>query len=227
MSPSYPLAGLYVITDARLQAAEKLSASVELALQGGAKLVQYRDKSSDRQLQLSQGKQLVALCHHYNVPLIVNDDPALAQQIKAAGVHLGRGDSRLQAAREQLGDHAIIGISCYNEWERAVAAATGGADYIAFGSFFASPTKPDAVSAPLALLERARQNLPVPVAAIGGITPDKATSLVTAGAQMLAVVHGVFAQQDIKSAAQHYAAVFKTDNQSNHPANSGYNRPFS
>lgn len=209
MSPAYPLAGLYVITDSHLQAAEALSAAVELALQGGAKLVQYRDKSSDRELQLTQGKQLVSLCHRYNVPLIVNDDPALAKQIQAAGVHLGRGDSRLQAARELLGDQAIIGISCYNEWDRAVTAASGGADYIAFGSFFASHTKPDAVSAPLALLERARQELPVPVAAIGGITPERATGLVAAGAQILAVVHGVFAQQDIKSAAQYYAEVFR------------------
>lgn len=217
MNQGYPLSGLYVITDASLLQPENLSAAVEQALQGGAKLVQYRDKSGNRQQQLAQSKQLVALCQHYNVPLIINDDVDLAVAAGAAGVHLGRDDTCLQDARAVLGAQAIIGISCYNDWLRAETAAEGGADYIAFGSFYPSATKPDAVAAPLRLLERARQDLPVPVAAIGGISADNASTLIAAGAAMLAVISGVFARQDIKRAAQHYAELFhKRDAPKNH-----------
>ncbi len=209
MAHPYTLAGLYVITDTHLQAPEKLTAAVELAIQGGAKLVQYRDKSSDRHTQLLQGKQLVALCNQYRVPLIVNDDVALAKEIGAAGVHLGRDDTNLKDARAQLGKQAIIGISCYNQGSLALAAANAGADYIAFGRFFASHTKPDAVTAPTSLLKQARQDLNVPVTAIGGITPGNAPRLIEAGATMLAVVRGVFAQKDIKRAAQKYVELFR------------------
>ena len=209
MTHPYSLSGLYVITDASLQSPEKLSAHVEQALQGGARLVQYRDKSGNRPLQLKQSKQLVQLCNQYNVPLIVNDNIELAKEIGAVGVHLGRDDCSLLDARQQLGEQAIIGVSCYNEWQRALSAIENGADYIAFGSFFASETKPEATTASIKLLQRAKQELQIPVVAIGGITPDNALSLINAGASMLAVIRGVFTVPDIKNVAQQYAALFR------------------
>jgi thiamine-phosphate pyrophosphorylase len=209
MSHPYSLSGLYVITDTSLQAPKKLGSHVEQALQGGAKLVQYRDKSGDRTLQLKQSKQLAQLCKQYNVPLIINDNIDLAVEVGAAGVHLGRDDCNLSDARKQLGKQAIIGVSCYNEWQRALTAIENGADYIAFGRFFESKTKPDATPASKKLLQRAKLELQIPVVAIGGITPDNAASLINAGANMLAVIRGVFTEPDIKTVAQQYAALFQ------------------
>ncbi|MEE9422343.1 MAG: thiamine phosphate synthase [Gammaproteobacteria bacterium] len=209
MTHPYSLSGLYIITDASLQSPEKLSAHVEQALKGGARLVQYRDKSGNRPLQLKQSKQLAQLCNQHNVPLIINDNIELAMEIGAAGVHLGRDDCSLTDARQQLGEQAIIGVSCYNEWQRALTAIENGADYIAFGSFFASKTKPDATPASIKLLQRAKQELQIPVVAIGGITPGNASNLINAGASMVAVVRGVFGEPDIYNAAQLYAELFR------------------
>ncbi len=202
------LRGLYVITDAGLQAPEQLLPRVQQAIDGGAVLVQYRDKSNDTVLRQQQAQALVELCNTRGVALIINDDVALAAAVGAHGVHLGRDDSRLATARKQLGEAAIIGVSCYNRWSLAEQAVKAGADYIAFGRFFASRTKPDAVEADLALLERAQREFDVPVAAIGGINAGNAGTLIDAGADLLAVVHDVFGADDVYAAAQAYRTLF-------------------
>lgn len=202
------LTGLYAITDAALLPGARLLTGAAAAIAGGARLIQYRDKGADRGRRLNEAKALLRLCRQNNVALIINDDVALAAETGADGVHLGRNDSNAKLARQTLGQAAIIGVSCYNEWPRAVAARRGGADYVAFGAFFTSTTKPDAVAADKTLLQRAKQELGLPVAAIGGITPANGAELLAAGADMLAVIQGVFGRPDIRQAAGEYARLF-------------------
>jgi len=204
-----PLRGLYVLTDTALTPGDRLLAAVAAAIDGGAALVQYRDKSDDDARRESEARALLALCRKRGVPLIINDDVALAARIGADGVHVGREDPDLHQARTALGPDALIGVSCYDALERARQAQADGADYVAFGSFFASPTKPAAVPASLDLLRKARSQLNVPIAAIGGIAPDNGAQLVAAGADLLAVITGVFAQPDIRTAARRYADLFE------------------
>jgi len=205
------LRGLYAITDATLQEPEQLPERVAQAIEGGATLVQYRDKSGDRAARLAQARVLAELCRAHGVLLIINDDTRLAADSGADGVHLGRDDDDPAAARRRLGAQAIIGVSCYDQWPRALQAVEQGVDYIAFGRFFPSRTKPLAVQASLDLIRRAKQQLAVPVAAIGGVTAQNGAQLVAAGADMLAVVQGVFAAPDIRQAARAYAALFDRD----------------
>jgi thiamine-phosphate pyrophosphorylase len=201
--------GLYAIADTAILAPAALQAAVAAAIDGGARLIQYRDKGGDAAARRVQAEALGRLCSDRRVPLVVNDDVALARGIGAAGVHLGRGDSGLTAARQVLGPKALIGVSCYNELDRAVRAQNQGADYVAFGSFFSSPTKPNAVRADLALLRTARRTLRVPIVAIGGITPANVPALIEAGADAVAVISGVFAQPDIEAAARRYVELFE------------------
>lgn len=203
------LRGLYAITDSALIESGQLVQCVEQALRGRATLIQYRDKDTDIVRREQEARALLKLCRAYQVPLIVNDDIRLAKIIGADGVHLGRDDVTPAEAREILGAEAIIGVSCYNSLELAFEAAATGADYVAFGSFFSSHTKPEAVKADLALLRQARAQLSVPIAAIGGITIGQGAGLIEAGADLLAVVHGLFAEADIFTAAQQYARLFK------------------
>lgn len=207
--PQPCLYGLYAITANGLIDSIQLMERVGLAIQGGARLIQYRDKSQDRQRREQQARALVALCHAQQVPLIVNDDVALAEVCGADGVHLGQDDATLAEARRRLGAKAIIGVSCYNSFERAEQAVAGDADYIAFGRFFASHTKPGAVSADLDLLRETKARLNIPLAAIGGITPVNGDMLIEAGADMLAVVQGVFGAPDPRAAARSYSRLFK------------------
>jgi thiamine-phosphate pyrophosphorylase len=206
---THTLSGLYAITDARLQRPDQLTERVRQAIDGGARLVQYRDKSADTAFRLAQANALADLCRKRGVALIINDDVELAAECGARGVHLGQYDADPQTARRLLGDSAIIGVSCYKHLPLALQAANQGADYIAFGRFFASRTKPKAVQASLNLIRVARQQLALPVAAIGGITPHNAAPLLDAGAAMLAVVHGVFGAADVRQAAAAYAALFQ------------------
>ncbi|HHH44672.1 MAG TPA: thiamine phosphate synthase [Gammaproteobacteria bacterium] len=202
------LRGLYALTDAALQAPEQLAERVSLAIDGGATLIQYRDKSGHARVRLQQARTLADLCRARGVLFIVNDDAALAAACDAHGVHLGRTDMDLRAARRLLGNEALIGVSCYNDLSLARAGAAGGADYLAFGRFFPSRTKPAAVQADPALLRQAKRELSLPIAAIGGITPDNAGELLAAGADMLAVVHSVFAATDIRAAATAISGLF-------------------
>ena len=203
------LSGLYAITIP----SENLLQQVEAAIAGGAAMIQYRDKSSDQSLRREQARQLSRICRTADIPLIINDDIELATKVSAAGVHLGRDDIALKNARRDLGDEAIIGISCYNDFDLALQAQRQGADYIAFGSFFASPTKPLAVRADKSLLQRAKQELEIPVVAIGGITTDNGKPLIEAGADMLAVITALFAQADVEQASYSFVQLFSEEKQ--------------
>ena len=204
-----PIRGLYAIADSAYLTPEHLVARVAAAIEGGAHVVQYRDKNSAPATRLSLALALASLCRDHAVPLIINDDVQLALDSGAAGVHLGQNDSDVITARRALGDAAIIGVSCYNEWERAPHALAEGADYIAFGRFFPSRTKPNAVPADPDLLRQVRAELTLPIVAIGGITPKNGPALITAGAHALAVIEGLWGQPDVRAAAARYAALFR------------------
>ena len=202
------LAGLYAITDPQLTPGDALVAAVAAALRGGARVIQYRDKSAATAQRRLEAAALSDLCRRRGALFLINDDIELAAEVDAAGVHLGRDDPQVHAARQRLGPRAIIGVSCYNELARAHAAAEQGADYVAFGRFFPSLTKPQAVPAERGLLRAARATLTLPLVAIGGITPENGGLLIEAGADMLAVIHGVFGQPDIEAAARRFADLF-------------------
>jgi thiamine-phosphate pyrophosphorylase len=203
-----PIRGLYAIADSHYLEPEQFAPAVRAALAGGARVIQYRDKGSEPARRAAIAHELNRLCVEHGVPLFINDDVALAAEVGAAGVHIGRDDSDLAHTRAQLGPEAIIGVSCYNELERALAAQAGGADYVAFGRFFPSHTKPNAVQATTALLHAACARLHIPIVAIGGITPENGAALLDAGADALAVIEGVFGQADIRAAAERYARLF-------------------
>jgi thiamine-phosphate pyrophosphorylase len=200
--------GLYAIADTQYLSEARLTAAVREAIAGGASLIQYRDKGADAARRHAQARALLALCRSYGVPFIINDDVGLAAALGADGVHIGLDDPTLTDARRRLGADRLIGVSCYNELERALIAQAQGADYVAFGSFFPSPTKPQAVRAGVELLRTARAQLHIPIVAIGGITPENGADLLAAGADALAVIDGVFNQPDIRAAAQRYARLF-------------------
>ncbi len=209
----FPRRGLYVITDRNLagdprNGGEGVAAQVRRALSAGAQVVQYRDKSGETERRLAEAMALRRLCDEAGVPLIINDDIELAARIGAPGVHLGKDDPRFEEARERLGPQAIIGVSCYNRFELALEAVEKGADYIAFGRFFPSSSKPHAVQADITLLERAKAELRVPVVAIGGITPENGGSLLNAGATLLAVIGAVFGEEDIEGACVRFSRLF-------------------
>jgi thiamine-phosphate pyrophosphorylase len=199
--------GLYFLTP-EMADTEALLRLAGAAIAGGAVLLQYRDKSGDAQRRAAQAAGLCALCRAQGVPLIVNDDAALAQAIGAAGVHLGEHDGDLIAARTRLGPDAIIGASCYDSLERAARMSAAGADYLAFGSFHPSPSKPAARRADFALLRAAARH-GKPRVAIGGITPDNAPALVEAGADLLAVISAVADAADPSAAAQAFARLYR------------------
>ena len=203
------LRGLYAITDSGPRTPDEWVSVCESVLRGGAQVLQYRDKSDDAAHREANATALVVLCRRYRALLIINDDVELALRAGAHGVHLGREDTDIAIARQRLGKDRLIGVSCYNELSRAEAASAAGADYVAFGSFYASPTKPGAVRADPELLEKARRKLGLPLVAIGGITPENGASLICAGADMLAVISGVFQQPDPTAAAKRYARLFK------------------
>ena len=210
------LRGLYVITDDRRSGPEALRSAVQAALHGGARIVQYRDKGSDPSRRLAEARTIADLCRTRGVIFLVNDDVDLAVAAMADGVHLGRHDRDVATARSRLAANGLIGVSCYDRFDMALQAAAQGADYVAFGSFFPSPTKPEAVRAGPELLDRARRELSLPTVAIGGISPENGATLVRAGADMLAVISGVFAAPDVAAAARAYSNCFTTAEES-HP----------
>jgi len=200
----FNLRGLYAITPC--SSIQSLSTSELLArtrqvLEGGARIIQYREKQHPAELQQEQASEIKLLCEEFGVTLLINDDVSLAESIEAEGVHLGRDDASIEEARRRLGREAIVGISCYNQLDLAQQAEQQGADYVAFGRFFPSSSKPDAVRADEALLKQALSELSIPVACIGGITADNAKLLVSAGADMLAVIEGVFGNDSGKGNA--------------------------
>ena len=202
------LHGVYAITDPVL-CGEDLINKVLAAIQGGISVLQYRNKQASLAAQFKEATKLLSLCQQHDVLFIINDDLHLASEVNADGVHLGQQDRTLLEARQQLGNEKIIGISCNNRFDYALAAQQEGADYIAFGRFFSSMTKPQAPQSEIGLLQRAENELQIPVVAIGGISPDNGRSLIEAGADMLAVIHGIFGQADVRLAAQRYAELFQ------------------
>ncbi len=205
------LRGLYLLTPDEPDT-QRLVARVADVIAEGAVLLQYRNKTADAALRRRQAQALLPLCDAHGVGLVINDDWQLAADIGAAGAHLGETDGGLVEARRVLGHDALIGASCYNRLELAVAARSAGADYVAFGAFFDSGTKPAARRAPLALLGQARA-LGLPTVAIGGITPDNARTLLAAGADLLAVLGAVFDAANPAAAARALVSCFDTDPQ--------------
>lgn len=200
------LRGLYAITPDTSDT-EALARKVEQALAGGIVALQYRSKLLARDKRLAQAQRLATLAQGYGVPFIVNDDVEIALAVGANGAHLGRDDADLAAARQRLAGK-ILGASCYERIELARAAVAAGADYVAFGAVFPSPTKPDAVRAPLALFGEAK-SLGVPLAAIGGVTLENAPQLLGAGADLLAVISDLFDAADVAARAREYARLFQ------------------
>lgn len=207
MTSRWPRRGLYAITPDEADTA-RLLRRVETVLGAGAHWLQYRNKAADAALQRAQVRALQPLCRAHGVPLIVNDDWRLAAELGADGAHLGEDDGELAAARAALGADAILGASCYDDIGLARAAAAHGASYVAFGAFFVSPTKPNARRAAPEVLAQAAP-LGLPRVAIGGIAPDNAGPLVDAGADLLAVISGVFDAPDPAAAVRAYLSCFQ------------------
>ncbi len=207
MSPS-KLRGLYAVTPDMADGA-LLLARTEAVLSGGCRILQYRDKISDKPEQLARAKALRTLTRRFGATLLVNDDIALASLIDADGLHLGRDDGNLRAARAILGPDKILGASCYADFQAAAVASAAGVDYIAFGAAYPSPTKPDAPRAEPALFSRAAGELPVAVCAIGGITLDNAPPLIEAGTDLIAVITDLFSAPDIAARAAQFQKLFE------------------
>lgn len=206
------LRGLYAITDSHLLANGRLLPYVEAALQGGARLIQYRDKSEAASRRLREAEALAELCLRHGARLVINDDLDLATRL-GVGVHLGQGDGSLAAARALLGRNAVIGATCHASVELANQARQEGASYLAFGRFFTSQTKPGAPSADLSLLNDAKTRFRLPLVAIGGVTLDNAPDLIARGADMLAVVHSLFAAdsaEDVERRARAFSQLFSS-----------------
>jgi thiamine-phosphate pyrophosphorylase len=207
MARKHVIKGLYAITPDDLNTAELLR-KVRSALQGGAAIIQYRNKLADARLRLEQVIALRQLTREFNTTFIVNDDANLAALADADGVHLGGDDGSVATARALLGSTKIIGVSCYNRAPLAFEAVRQGADYVAFGAFFSSGVKPEAVQADVTLLETVRSALSVPIVAIGGITQQNGADLVAAGADALAVISALWNAPDIEIAAQEFSTLF-------------------
>ena len=199
--------GLYAITPDEPDTAELLH-KVRLALQGGACVLQYRNKRADPGLKFQQAQALSRLAHEFGITYLINDDAQLAAQVDADGVHLGGGDGSVTAARALLGKTKIIGMSCYNRLSLAQEAVQQGADYVAFGAFFPSEVKPEAVQAELNLLQTARAELALPIVAIGGISQQNGATLIDAGANALAVISALWNAPNIQTSAQEFSTLF-------------------
>lgn len=205
--------GLYAITDPALIPDRQLLPAAEAALRGGARLLQYRDKTATPAQRRHRASQLQTLCRQYGALFLVNDDPALAAEIEADGVHIGQSDGGIARARQRLGPDKIIGVTCHGDLTLAEQAAEAGADYVAFGRFFPSRTKPQAPPADSAILQQARKQLAIPLVAIGGIDAENGGRLLEQGADALAVIHALFsnpAPEHVEQAARRLAALFVT-----------------
>ena len=203
-----PSGGIYAITDCENLTIDNLLEKTEDILNVGVSLFQYRNKDGDQNRKRELAQKLQSLCHKYKTPFIVNDDLELAKEISADGVHLGQHDEDINTARNVLGPK-IIGVSCYNDFNRATVAEQCGADYVAFGSFFPSITKPDATKATIELLLKSKSSLNIPVVAIGGITPENGKELVNAKVDFLAVISGLYSAADTVNATKAYKHLFQ------------------
>ncbi len=187
---AFPKSGLYAITQCENKSPVAIIDDVRAAIRGGATVIQYRDKNPMDAIYVAS--ELAKICHSNNIPLLINDDLELCIRSKADGVHLGRDDGDIIDARKRLGNGAIIGVSCYNSLERALVAQSLGASYVAFGRFFPSSSKPLASPASIETLQKAKPAIQTPIVAIGGILPENGGQLLQAGADLLAVIGGIF-----------------------------------
>jgi thiamine-phosphate pyrophosphorylase len=208
MSAHVKLRGLYVITDAQLIPRPRFVETVEAAVRGGASMVQLREKDAPQDEVIRLGRELLAVTRRHGALLIINDHPAVAKAVGADGAHVGREDPSVEETRALLGPTAIIGASCYGDVSRAVAAEQAGADYVAFGTPFPSPTKAKRTDISLEIFQEVKRHVKVPVFAIGGITIDNVRQVIDAGADGIAVVSGVFAAPDVEAAARALAYLF-------------------
>ena len=204
------LRGLYVITDEKLTPYEggRIFEMVEEALKGGAKVIQLRDKTHSDEFLLNYALELKNLCHEYNAIFIVNERLELALRSDADGIHVGKEDLPVKEVKKYL-KNKIIGASCYGSIERAEIVQEEGASYVAFGSFFPSPTKPEAKVVEKEILKIAKGRLKIPICAIGGITLEKAEELIRLGADMIAVISDIWKAKSIYQRAKAYSRLFK------------------
>jgi len=202
------LHGLYAITP-ECSDRDRLLADVAAALRGGCRFVQYRDKTSSAPERVARAHALRRLTLDFDARLLINDDMALTFLVHADGIHLGRDDGNLVAARTILGPDRLLGASCYADFALARKAAAAGADYVAFGAVFPSPTKPNAAAAAVDLFFRTKTTLTAASCAIGGVTLDQAPALIAAGADLLAVISDLFNAPDIAARAAAYQHLFE------------------
>lgn len=200
--------GLYAITDQNMIAPKRFTSRVRQALEGGASIIQYRNKSRHHQLRLEQAENVVALCKEFGALSIINDDIELAKAVQADGLHIGSDDDDVSYARAELGANKIIGVSCYADINLAKQVVSSSADYVAFGSIFSSSTKQQAPISGLDVLQLAKQELSVPIVAIGGINLDNLDSVVATGVDSVAIISGVFATDNVTVSAQQFANAF-------------------
>jgi len=206
------LYGLYAITDEKLMPVNNFNLMAETVLRAGVRIIQYRDKSTDKAKRLKQATELRRLCTEFGATFIINDDIELTLQSNADGIHIGKDDASIIETRQLLGDDKIIGVSCYNDATLAETAIKNGADYIAFGSFFGSSIKPDAPKATPDLIRFIKNKYHTPVCCIGGITTENCNELLKEQADMLAVISDIFSspqQNVIQNKCSQFSAVFK------------------
>lgn len=206
-----PFSGLYAITDPVLMPDEQLFIKSEAALRGGARWLQYRNKTASAARKQQEAERLSELCRRYQAAFIINDDASLASMVGASGVHVGQTDAEVSTVRGTLGGRGIVGVSCHGSLEWAKRAEQQGASYVALGRFFDSKTKPTAPPASLEVLQQACQQLSIPVVAIGGITRDNASHVIAQGAQMVAVIHDLFSPDqadEIEARARTFSQLF-------------------
>lgn len=200
--------GLYLVTP-NWDDTKQLLRSTEQALQAGVALLQYRHKTADPELRLQQASALQALCRRYQTAFVINDHVELAVQLGADGVHVGGTDVSVAQARELLGNHKIVGASCYGDLSLARAAQAQGASYVAFGGFYPSVVKKYPVTTPLDLVREARVVIPLPIVVIGGMTVELARPLVERGADLVAAISSVYNNSDAGDAVKQFVSLFK------------------
>ena len=207
MRDSSIIKGLYAITP-DMADLNTLVHKTQLAIEGGAFMVQYRSKKQDHAVKMQQCAAILRLCREYGVPCIVNDDVEMCRILEADGVHLGENDDNIAEVRHILGEDAIIGSSCYDQLDRAKQAQKEGATYVAFGAVFPTPTKPNAPRATLELLREAKREIHIPIVAIGGITVNNAHDVIEAGVDAIAVITSLFEAKTIKETAETFLKMF-------------------
>lgn len=190
------LNGLYVITDDTLTPSDKIFQYVEQALQGGAKIVQLRDKINDTSMVENMSIGLQELCHKYDALFVLNDKIEIAIKLGLDGLHIGKEDyDNMQNVRRNF--KGILGVSCYNDLNMAKDMQAIGVDYVAFGACFNSPTKPNAPTMDLGIIKKAKDELNIPICAIGGINRDNIKTLLAYKPDMVAIISDIWNSDNI------------------------------